>query len=445
MTIVTKLSIVKVELAAGSRSNTKQKTNSAEIGISICFYLGRHLDRKILFAELNMVRQETIYADYQATTPVDPRVLEKMDPHWRESFGNPHSSDHVVGWRANEAVHEAGESIAGLIGADVDEVVFTSGATEANNLALQGLARRAPDGRDRILVSAIEHKCVLAATRALAQNQGIAVEAIPVDHDGFVDFDALQKLVDERVLMASVMAVNNEVGTIQDIPQIAEMLASYGILFHCDAAQAPCAMDVSELAAHADLISLSAHKFHGPQGIGALYIRRDLKDSVEPMIYGGGQQEGLRSGTVPMPLCVGMGVAAEIVASDESKEERTRVADLRDSFIGLLEKGDFTITVNGPVGQSRHPGNANICFEGCDAQDILGVLQPRLAASTGAACTTGIPEPSHVLRALGLSDAQSEASVRFSFGRFTTYEEIETAARLVSEAVATVSVETTIS
>lgn len=390
-----------------------------------------------------MDRLKTIYADNQATTPVDPRVQDKMDPFWGKSFGNPHSSDHIVGWRASEAVREAAESVAGLIGADADEVVFTSGATESNNLALQGLTRRAPDGRDRILVSAIEHKCVLAATRALAQNQGITVETIPVDQDGFVDFDALEKLVDERVLLASVMAVNNEVGTIQDIPRTAELLTSHGVLFHCDAAQAPCAMNMSELAAHADLISLSAHKFYGPQGIGALYIRRDLKDSIEPMIYGGGQQEGLRSGTVPMPLCVGMGAAAEIIASDEGKQELERVAALRDSFIRLLEEGEIPIAVNGPVGQCRHPGNANICFEGCDAQDILGVLQPRLAASTGAACTTGIPEPSHVLRALGLSDAQSEASIRFSFGRFTTHEEIEATARLVNEALLTLSVEAT--
>lgn len=384
-----------------------------------------------------MSQPVTIYADYQATTPVDPRVLEKMIPYWGQSFGNPHSSDHIVGWRAGEAVREAAESVAGLIGTDADEIVITSGATESNNLALQGLARRAPEGRDRILVSAIEHKCVLAAARALSVNQGTTVETIPVDLDGFVNFDAFQKLVDERVLLASVMAVNNEVGTIQDIPRIAELLAPHSIPFHCDAAQAACAMDVSGLAAHADLISLSAHKFHGPQGIGALYIRRDLKDSIEPMIYGGGQQEGLRSGTVPLPLCVGMGAAAEIIVSHEAIEERKRVAGLRDSFIRLLENGEFPITINGPVGQSRHPGNANISFEGCDAQEILGVLQPRLAASTGAACTTGIPEPSHVLRALGLSDTQSEASIRFSFGRFTTYDEIETAARLVRESLAT--------
>ena len=272
-----------------------------------------------------------------------------------------------------------------------------------------------------------------------------SLRPFPSTVTGFVDFEALEERVDESVLLVSVMAVNNEVGTIQDIPRIAELLAPHGIVFHCDAAQAPCAMDVSKLATHAELISFSAHKFYGPQGIGALYIRRDLKESIEPMIYGGGQQEGLRSGTVPMPLCVGMGAAAEIVASGEAKEELKRVAGLRDTFIRLLERGEFPITVNGPIGQWRHPGNANIRFVGFDAQDILGVLQPRLAASTGAACTTGIPEPSHVLRALGLSDAQSEASIRFSFGRFTSVKEIESAAHLVHEALATVSVEASIS
>lgn len=391
-----------------------------------------------------MSQPVTIYADYQATTPVDPRVQDKMAPFWGKSFGNPHSSDHIVGWRSGEAVREAAESVAALIGADGDEVVFTSGATEANNLALQGLTRRAPGGRRRVLVSAIEHKCVLAAAWALAENDGVSVETIPVDSDGLIEFDALEKLVDERVLLTSVMAANNEVGTIQDFPRIAQLLEPHGIIFHCDAAQAPCAMNVSGLAAHADLISLSAHKMYGPQGIGALYIRGDLKDSIEPMIYGGGQQEGLRSGTVPMPLCVGFGAAAEIVASSEAEEERKRVSGMRDTFVGLLEEGEYPITVNGPIGDWRHPGNANICFDGQDAQDILGVLQPRLAASTGAACTTGIPEPSHVLQALGLSDAQSEASIRFSFGRFTTLDEIETAARLINDALSTVSVEAAI-
>ena len=388
-----------------------------------------------------MDNQETIYADYQATTPVDPQVLAKMAPYWGGSFGNPHSSDHVVGWRANTAVQEAASSVASLIGADVDEVIFTSGATEANNLALFGLARRAPAGRQRILVSSIEHKCVLGAARALSEREGFTVEVIPVDGEGIIDFDALEECLDESVLLLSVMAVNNEIGTIQDIPRIAKQLAPHGTLFHCDAAQAPCAMDVSDLATHTDLISLSGHKIYGPQGIGALCLRRDLKESIEPLIYGGGQQEGLRSGTVPMPLCVGMATAAEIVAGDEAEEERKRVVRQRDTFVRLLQDGKFPININGIVGEQRHPGNANICFDGFHAEDILGVLQPRLAASTGAACASGIPEPSHVLRALGLTTAKSDASIRFSFGRFTSFEDIENAAYLVGEALATLSME----
>ena len=390
-----------------------------------------------------MDNRETIYADYQATTPVDPRVLTNMAPCWGRSFGNSHSSDHVIGWRADKAVQEAAASVAALIGADADEVIFTSGATEANNLALLGLARRAPDTRRRILVSAIEHKCVLGAARALSTREGFAVETISVDREGFIDFDELEKRLDESVLLLSVMAVNNEIGTIQDIPRIAKLLAPYGVLFHCDAAQAPCALDVSDLAAHTDLISLSGHKMYGPQGIGALYIRRDLKEKIEPLVYGGGQQEGLRSGTVPMPLCVGMAKAAEIAGDNHAEKERTRVARQRDTFISLLKNGNMPVVVNGTIGQRRHPGNANICFHGFDARDILGVLQPRLAASTGAACASGILEPSHVLRALGLTIAQSDASIRFSFGRFTSFEDIEDAAHFVDSALSKLSSDTT--
>ena len=381
----------------------------------------------------------TIYADYQATTPLDPRVAEKMAPYWGESFGNPHSSDHVIGWQADKAVRGAASSIAALIGADPDEIFFTSGATEANNLALLGLARRAPDGRRRILVSAIEHKCVLAAARALSAREGFMVETVPVDGEGFVDLSALEKRLDQSVLVVSVMAVNNEVGTIQDIPRIAEMLAPQGVPLHCDAAQAPCAMDVSNLAVHADLVSLSGHKMYGPQGIGTLYIRRDLQERIEPLIYGGGQQDGLRSGTVPVSLCVGMGAAAEIIATTEAFGERRRVARQRDLFIGRLQRGHAFVTINGAVGDRRHPGNANAGFDGFVAQDILGALQPRLAASTGSACASGLPEPSHVLRALGLTAAQSDASIRFSFGRFTTDDEIERSAHLVLKALDSLS------
>lgn len=373
----------------------------------------------------------TIYADYQATTPVDPRVVERMAPYWQDSFGNPHSSDHIVGWQAAKAVDQAKSSIAGLIGADPDEIILTSGATEANNLALFGLARRATPAQRRILVGATEHKCVLAAARALEARENFIVEQIPVDREGFIDLDELADRLDETTLVVSIMGVNNEVGTIQDIFRIAEIVNSHGALLHCDAAQGACALDMRRLADHADLISLSGHKMYGPQGIGALYIRREIQSKVEPIIHGGGQQNNLRSGTVPVPLCVGMAAAAEILQTDEGPTERERVAAQRDNFVDLLQASAYPISLNGPTGDRRHPGNTNLQFEGFVAHDLLASLQPRLAASTGSACTSGIPEPSHVLRALGLTPAQADASIRFSFGRFTTDAEIQEAAQLV--------------
>lgn len=380
-----------------------------------------------------MDSRETIYLDYQATTPLDPLVVEKMNPFLGDLFGNPHSSDHIVGWQAAKAVIAATESIANLIGADPDEVIFTSGATEANNLALLGLARRAPNRRHRILVSAIEHKCVLETVQTLEEQMRITVDTIPVGKQGRIDIGALEKLLDDTVLVVSVMAVNNEIGTIQDISKVALLLKSHNIPFHCDAAQAPLAMDVRDLATHTDLASLSAHKIYGPQGIGALYIRRDMQEQVEPLIYGGGQQRGLRSGTVPVALCAGMGAACDILASPDIAEERIRVAKHRDTFVELLQDNSCPVIVNGPDVVNRHPGNANLQFPNFDAHEILAALQPRLAASTGSACTSGTYQPSHVLRAIGLTEDQSKSSIRFSFGRFTSDNEIEKASLLVHE------------
>ena len=316
---------------------------------------------------------------------MDPRVVEQMAPYWSKAFGNPHSNDHVIGWRAADAVHMSASSVAGLIGVDADEVVFTSGATEANNLALFGLARRAPVGRRRILVSAIEHKCVLAAARSLAEREGFAVDIIPVDGEGFVELDALENMVDETVLFVSIMAVNNEIGIIQDMESISGMLLPHGVLLHCDAAQAPCAMDMSSLAFHAELISLSGHKVYGPQGVGALYIRRDVQNRIEPIIYGGGQQGGLRSGTVPVPLCVGLAAAVDILMSPEGSEERKRVESQRDSFVRLLQNSIPSTILNGPMGNRRHPGNANLRFKGRDlwrktSLDRFNPTLPRLRA-----------------------------------------------------------------
>ena len=337
-----------------------------------------------------MQSTKTIYADYQATTPADPRVVEKMAPYWSELFGNPHSSDHIVGWEADKALHDAAASVARLIGADADEVVFTSGATEANNLALIGLARSAPTERRRILVGATEHKCVLGAARFLSQYEGFTVETIPVDNKGYINLDALQNSLKSDVLIVSIMAVNNEIGTIQGIPKISELLEPHGILFHCDAAQAPCATDdVFDLSKYAHLISLSGHKMYGPQGIGALYINRNLHAQIEPIIHGGNQQRGLRSGTVPVPLSVGMAAAAEILTMhEEAAVEKRRVGLLRDHFVCLLHDSEFPVVVNGPPGPAFAGG-------------ILAMPISALMASTPRIfldiCNRGSPRPQELL------------------------------------------------
>ena len=382
----------------------------------------------------------TIYLDHQATTPVDPRVLVEMNPYFSDSFGNPHSSDHILGWESAHAIEEAVARVARLIGADADEIIFTSGATESNNMALLGLGRRDADGsRRRILVSAIEHKCVLASARVLEEQFGFMVEHIPVDRKGRIELSALNDLLDEDVLAVSVMAVNNEIGTIQEIKEISNCVRHYGAVFHCDAAQAPLATSIVSLAPHTDMLSLTGHKMYGPKGVGVIYIARAMQNRIEPLIYGGGQQSGLRSGTLPVPLCVGMGAAAELLAGKDANERRGELGRRRDVFVHQLRGLNWPISLIGPEGGVRHPGNASICFHGCSANEILGVLQPRLAASTGSACTSGIPEPSHVLRAIGLDSNNAEACVRFSLGFDTTDEDVEQAVGMIADALAKLS------
>lgn len=360
-----------------------------------------------------------------------------MAQYLGESFGNPHSVDHSLGWKAARAVEDAAARVAGLIGADADEIVFTSGATEANNLALLGLGRRASGGkRRRILVSAVEHKSVLAVGHILHEQLGYRIESVPVDAAGFVDMAALQETLSDDVLAVSIMAVNNEIGTIQDIVALSGVIKRSGALFHCDAAQAPFAIELRNVSHVVDLLSLSSHKMYGPQGIGALFIRRDLQDHIEPLVYGGGQQQNLRSGTVPVALCVGMGTAAALLDARAAEEERAAVRRRRDSFVRKLTDLPWPIVLNGPESAQRHPGNANMRFEGFDAHDILSTLQPRLAASTGSACTSGIPEPSYVLRAIGLSSDEAESSIRFSIGRNTTDADLEEAVALIDESLA---------
>jgi cysteine desulfurase len=378
----------------------------------------------------------SIYADYQASTPVDEAVLEAMAKYYQENAANPHARDHAMGWAADAAVSTARERLAACLGCDAAEVVFTSGATEANNLVILGAAARAPKVRKRILVSAVEHKCVLAAAAATARRFGCVVETLSVDAHGRLRMEKLERSLDESVLLVSVMAVNNEVGTIEPLAAIGSACARAGAIFHTDAAQALAAGPIDVEAIGASALSLSGHKIYGPKGIGALYLSRTLQPRIEPMIVGGGQQDGLRAGTLPVPLCVGLAVAAEQMGGPEADQDRQRVASLRDRFAELL-LGVKGVALNGPPLAERHPGNCNLRFDGWDAKDLLNRLQPRLAASTGSACTSGTEEPSYVLRAIGLSHEQAAASIRFSFGRYSTLDDIEEAVTVLRAVLGT--------
>jgi len=373
-----------------------------------------------------------IYMDYQASTPADPRVVEAMQPYWSVMYGNPHSADHAFGWAADTAVEAARAKVASLIGANADEIVFTSGATEANNLAVLGIARAAPPERRRIVVSAIEHKCVLAAARAAAE-EGFEITTVPVGADGIVDPRAIAAVVDTRVALVSVMAINNEIGTVQPLREIATICNTSGTIFHTDAAQALGYSPMLAVESGADLMSLSAHKAYGPKGIGALYVRRNSPLRPRPIIHGGGQEQGLRSGTLPTPLCVGFGEACCILAA-ERDEEVIRIASLRDHLLVGLQQIVPGLVVNGTM-TARHPGNLNVSFPSIDADLLLQRIQPEVAASTGSACTSGQPEPSHVLRAIGLSQVTAESSVRFGIGRFTTTEDVDKTLKILSRAL----------
>lgn len=379
---------------------------------------------------------ETIYLDYQATTPVDSRVFESMIPHFSAQFGNPHSSEHVLGWQSAASVENSKAKVAELVGADSDEIIFTSGATESNNLALFGLSGRRSLKRNKILLSPIEHKSVLAVARELNNKHSIEIVMIPVNNEGLVDINFIADKMDDSVLAISVNAVSNEIGTIQPLADIGLLAQNNGAIFHCDAAQASCALDLDVFEMHIDLLSLSAHKIYGPKGIGALYVKREHFNKIEPQIFGGGQQNNLRSGTLPVPLCVGFGKAAELMLTNNAICERKRIAALRDCFVNKLTMHkSWNIYSNGPSNYIRHPGNSNIRFEGFSAHDILSALQPKVAASSGSACTSGTTEPSYVLRAIGLTDDQASSSIRFSFGRFTSEGDIDEALDYINEAL----------
>ena len=380
-----------------------------------------------------MNNERPVYLDYQATTPLDPRVYASMQPFLKEQFGNPHSHNHTMGWESHAAVEKARKEVAEMICADANEIVFTSGATEANNLALIGIARKSKPEKNRILLSSIEHKCVLEASRYLS-GQGFMIQQLPVDDVGLVDLSALEDSMDEDVLLVSIMTVNNEIGTIQPIEEIAKIVHQQNAFFHTDAAQASVTKRIDVVQDDVDLMSLSAHKMYGPKGIGTLYVKNGVERNIEPLFWGGGQENGLRSGTLPVALCVGFGAAAKIL-NEHGDEMIVHVKKLRDVFFQQLSDFKQNVKLIGPDLNNRHVGNLSILFPEYEATDLLTMLQPNLAASTGAACTSGIPEPSHVLRALGLSGDLADNVIRFSFGQFLSEDDIMRGIKLLRDVV----------
>jgi len=364
-----------------------------------------------------------IYLDNNATTPLDPRVLQEMMPFLQEHFGNPASTTHAYGWVAEEAVNLARERIALSIGANPEEIIFTSGATESDNLAILGMIRPG----DHLIVSSVEHKAVLDPARFL-QACGVEVTFLGVDQYGQVDPHDVEQAIKRNTKLISIMLANNEVGTINPIRDISEIAHTYNIVMHTDATQALGKIPVSVQELGIDLMSLSAHKCYGPKGIGALYIRKSIRHKLQPIIRGGGHEKGLRSGTLNVPGIVGFGKAAEI-ASDNVLEEKLRLQRMRDLLWEKLSHSLTDIKMNGhPI--YRLPNTLNVTFKGISASELLAELSG-VAASSGSACTSAHPEPSHVLLAMGIGEEEAKSTIRFSLGRFNTEREIEEAAQQI--------------
>ncbi len=368
-----------------------------------------------------------IYLDYQATTPVDPRVLEVMIPFFSNNFGNPHSRSHQYAWEAEEACEIARSKVAHLIGANPKEVIFTSGATESNNMALKGIASFYGSKKNHIITVSTEHKCVIDTCRHL-ENDGFKVTYLPVQPNGIIDLNILEDAITENTMLVSVMAVNNEIGVIQPLREIGEICRKKGAFFHSDIAQAFGKIPINVEELNLDLASISGHKIYGPKGIGALYVRRKPRVRILPIINGGGQERGLRSGTLATPLVVGLGKAAEI-ASSEMEKDLGHVQNLFNKFVDTIQENADEIILNGDR-QKRYPGNVNLSFSYIEGESMILAIKD-LAVSSGSACTSSSLEPSYVLRALGLDDALAHTSIRFGFGRFTTEDEVDYAAQLV--------------
>ena len=366
------------------------------------------------------MQSRPIYMDYSATTPVDPRVVDKMVPFLHEQFGNPASRSHSYGWDAEQAVEEARAHVAALLGADPREIVWTSGATEGNNLAIKGAAHFY-QGKGRHLVTVkTEHKAVLDTCREL-ERQGFDVTYLDVREDGLLDLDTVRQALRADTILVSVMLANNETGVIQPVTEIGALCRARGIVFHCDAVQAAGKIPVDVNALNVDLLTVTAHKVYGPKGIGALYVRRKPRVRIEAQMHGGGHERGMRSGTLPTHQIVGMGEAFRL-AKEEMAEESRRVGALRDRLLAGLSTLD-EVYVNGDLAR-RIPHNLNVSFNFVEGESLIMGIKG-VAVSSGSACTSASLEPSYVLRALGRSDELAHSSIRFTLGRFTTEAEVD--------------------
>ncbi|MBL8150113.1 MAG: IscS subfamily cysteine desulfurase [Blastocatellia bacterium] len=373
-----------------------------------------------------------IYMDNHATTPVDPRVFEAMRPYFTEIFGNAASRNHAFGWGAEEAVETARKNVADLIGATAKEIIFTSGATESNNLAIKGVAEMYKERGDHIITAVTEHKAVLDSCKRL-ERDGYRVTYLPVDKDGLVDPDDVRRAITDKTILVTIMTANNEIGVIQPIAEIGKIAREKGVLMHTDAVQAVGKIPFSVGQMNVDLVSVTAHKMYGPKGVGALYVRRkNPRVQLSPLIDGGGHERGMRSGTLNVPGIVGLGKAAEI-ARLELAEETERIAGLRDKLRDGIMNAIPDVYINGHA-TKRLPGNLNISFAYVEGESLLMGIKD-VAVSSGSACTSASLEPSYVLKALGVGEELAHSSIRFGIGRFNTEEEVDFTINQVTEAV----------
>ncbi len=374
-----------------------------------------------------MNKIKNIYFDYQATTPVDPRVLDKMMPYFGEIYGNPHSRNHSFGWEAEEGVEIAREHVARIIGANPKEIIFTSGATESNNLAIKGVAEFYGDKKNHIITCVTEHKCVLESCRHLA-GKGFDITYLPVQSNGLIDLDELKSSITDKTLMVSIMGVHNEIGVIQPLEEIGSICREKNVFFHTDCAQAVGKINLDVDKMNIDLMSISGHKIYGPKGVGALYIRRKPRVRISSMISGGGQERGMRSGTLSPALCVGLGESCNIYLNEMDKEHKS-LSKFKKIMLDGIRKSCPDVYLNGSE-KFRVPGNLNLSFAYVEGESLMMGIK-NLAVSSGSACTSASLEPSYVLKALGVEEELAHTSLRIGFGRFTSENDVKYATDVI--------------